>query len=258
MSVAIITGASSGIGRDFARELKRLGVEKFWFIARRADRMEALADELGIKATVIGADLATPEGIDTVRCELERCRPEVSFLVNAAGFGAFGGFGDIDARTVENMISLNVTATVLITEMCIPYMKRGGRIIELGSASAFTPLPYFNVYASTKAFVLHYTKALRYELRERGITATCLCPCWVKTEFIDKALPDGQGVRPRSFKPLLDSERVVRGCVKAAMRGRAVYATNWYTKLQRMLSKLLPDSILTRLWLRMLRRKNGT
>ncbi len=255
MGLAIITGASSGIGAQFARELKaREGINEFWFVARREERMYALADELGVDARIIEADLATDDGIEKLRLALEEEKPTVKYLVNAAGFGSFGTYAEVEAGEVASMIDLNVKALVLITHMVIPYMERGGRIIELGSGSAFTPLPAFNVYASTKAFVLHYTKALNYEIRGLGLTATCFCPGWVKTEFIGKATA-GERTEPKNFAPLLDCERVVRGCVRAARRGKPMYVVGLYTKFQHMLYKLLPTGLLSRLWCGMLNRR---
>ena len=255
MSVAIITGASSGIGAEFARQLhKMVGVDEFWFIARREERMEALRDELGVKAKIISADLTKTEGIGKVRAALEEEKPEVGFLVNSSGFGNFGAFDEISEDETAQVIDLNVKALVLITHMVIPYMERGGRIIQLGSGSCFTPLPYFNTYSSGKVFVLHYTKSLNYEIKKYGIRATCFCPGWVHTEFIGKATADGGVTRPRdnAMRPLLNCERVVRGCIRAADKGKAMYVTNWYTKLQHVLFKILPDPILTHLWLGML------
>jgi short-subunit dehydrogenase len=254
MSIAIITGASSGIGRELALKLKDLaGVSEFWLIARSEERLRAVADELAVPCKIISADLSTAEGIEVYRSALKEESPEVSFLVNAAGFGTFGAFDNIPEKTVCDMIDLNVKATVLITQMTVPYMKRGGRIIQLGSGSCFTPLPHFNVYSSSKVFVLHYTKSLNYELKPYGIRATCFCPGWVDTPFLGKSL-DAKGAKvPKSMKPLLKPEVVARGCVKAAIRGKAMYVTNWYTKMQHVLFKLLPDCILTKLWLGMLK-----
>jgi len=258
MGIAIITGASSGIGADFARELKaQCGIEEFWFISRRGERMEALRDELGVKAKIICADLTLKEGIDLVREALLEEKPSVSFLVNAAGFGNFGSFDQISEKEISDMIDLNSKATVLITHMTVPYMERGGRIIQLGSGSCFTPLPYFNVYSSSKVFVLHYTKALNFELKKYGVRATCFCPGWVETEFLGKATANPQATAPKSMKPLLKSRQVVRRAVKASLKGGTMYVTNWYTKMQHLLFKLLPDVILTKLWLGMLKHPNG-
>ena len=201
MSVAIITGASSGIGREFAKQMKeKLGVTEFWFVARREDRMAALRDELSVKAKIITADLGCPEGIEKLRLALEEEKPRVKFLVNAAGFGCFGSFDQLAPEVISGMIDVNVKALVLITHMTIPYMEKGGRIIELGSGSCFTPLPYFNTYASSKAFVLHYTKSLNYEIKKYGLRATCFCPGWVETEFLGKATDNSSVTMPKSMK----------------------------------------------------------
>lgn len=256
MTVAIITGASSGIGAEFARGYASR-VDELWLVARRADRMEALAKELSVKCRIITADLAKKEGIEAIRAALEAEKPEVKYLVNAAGFGDFGAFDEIDESKVEMMIDLNVKSVVLITHMVAPYMQRGGRIIQLGSGSCFTPLPYFNVYSSGKVFVLHYTKSLNFELKKYGVRATCFCPGWVHTEFLGKATAKAGVTRPRdnAMKPLLDCKKVVKGCIKAADKGRAMYVTNWYTKMQHLLFKILPDPILTHLWLGMLEKE---
>ena len=256
MSVAVITGASSGIGAEFARELAPM-VDELWLVARRKERMEELGRECGKSFKVIAADLTVSEGIDELRGQLEKEKPEVKYLVNAAGFGDFGAFDELPESSFEKMIDLNVKALVLITNITLPYMKEGGRIIQLGSGSCFTPLPYFNVYASSKAFVLHYTKALNYEIKKLGVRATCFCPGWVHTEFIGKATAK-KGVTcppPEAFHPLLDCTSAVRGCVRAARRGRSMYVVGWFTKLQHLLFKILPDSILTRAWLGMMKKK---
>ncbi len=257
MSIAIITGASSGIGREFARQMKeKLLVDEFWFIARRAGRMQALAEELGVKAKIISADLTEREGIDAVRGAFEEEKPKVKYLVNAAGFGKFGSFDELDESYVEKMIDLNAKALVLITHITVPYMEWGGRIVQLGSGSCFTPLPYFNVYSSSKAFVLHYTKSLNYEIKKYGLRATCFCPGWVETDFLEKATDNPTVTMPKAMKPLLKTERVVAKCIRAMTKGRAMCVTNWYTKLQHALFKTLPDSILSKIWLGMLKHPN--
>ena len=252
MSVAIITGASSGIGAELARGLAARGVDELWLVARREERLRALGEELGLKYRVICADLSREEGVQSVLELVRAVSPSVKYLVNAAGFGDFGAFDEQKAGAAARMIDLNVKATVLITEGVIPYMERGGRIVNLGSASCFTPLPYFNVYASGKAFVLHYTKALNFEIKKYGVRATCFCPGWVDTEFISKAA-NRDTVKPKSYWPLLNCRRVVAKCLRAMDKGRTMFVTGWYTKLQHLLFKLLPDPLLTRMWLGMLK-----
>lgn len=253
MSLAIITGASSGIGKEFARQLKAKGVDEFWLIARREEMMAELSEELGVTCKIIKADLATDEGIEIYRSVLESENPRVKYLINAAGFGVYGAFNEVEESVVKKMIDLNVKALVLITHMTVPYMELGGRIVQMGSGSCFTPLPYFNIYSSSKTFVLHYTKSLNYELKDYGVRATCFCPGYVETEFLGKAEKPGVLV-PKEYKPLLKCDAVVAGCIKAMEKGKVMYVTNWYTKLQHLLFKILPDFILTRIWLGALKR----
>ena len=258
MSLAIITGASSGIGKEFAYQLKeKLGIEEFWFVARSTDKMQKIAEDLGAKVTVITADLTKREGIEAYRSRLLELRPEVDFLINCAGFGMFGSFDKMSEDTVSDMIDLNVKASVLITHMTVPFIKRGGRIIELGSGSCFTPLPHFNIYSSSKVFILHYTKSLNYELKPYGIRATCFCPGWVDTEFLPKSLDVKDVYVPKKMSPLLSVSKVVSGCIKASVKGKAMFVTGWYTKMQHVLFKLLPDSILTKMWLGMLKKTDS-
>jgi len=260
MSVAIITGASSGIGAEFARGLVKRGADELWLIARREERLIALGEELGVKYRVIPADLADESGIEAVREALALDKPSVRYLVCAAGFGDFGGFDEISEGAVAKMIDLNVKALVLLTHMILPYMARGGRIVELGSGSCFTPLPYFNVYAASKAFVLHYSKALCYEAKKYGVFVTCFCPGWVHTEFIDKASRNDSVTmpKPKALRPLLSCERVVAGALRAMDKGRKMYVVGKFTKMQHLLFKLLPDGILSRAWLGMLNFKKDS
>ncbi len=258
MSTAIITGASGGIGREFAIQLcTDYGVKHFWLIARNRNKLESLAaklSELGAECEVLSIDLGKREGIDTYKAALAEKKPTVSYLINAAGYGKFGRFDELSEDDIAGMIDLNSRALVLMTHATVPYMNKGGRIVELGSGSCFTPLPNFNVYAASKSLVLHYTKALNYELKRYGIRATCFCPGWVKTEFFDVAESGGERVsRPakKNIKPLNDPVKVTRGCLKAVKKGKAMYVTNWFTKMQHVLFKLVPDPILTRMWLRM-------
>ena len=258
MSIAIITGASSGMGAEFVKQLKlQYGVEDFWLIARREDKMKKIAEELSVNAKILSLDLTESADIEKLKETLAAERPKVKYLINSAGFGNFGSFDQLPERDITKMIDLNVKALVLITHMVIPYMERGGRIVELGSGSCFTPLPNFNIYASSKAFVLHYTKGLNPEIKKYGLRATCFCPGWVETEFLDKATNRTDVTVPKKMSPMLRCEDVVSRCVKSLKRGPVMYVTNWYTKLQHLLFKLVPDVILTKLWLGMQKYPDG-
>ena len=248
MGIAIITGASSGMGREFALQLeKSKEVDGFLLLARREERLSALASELS-NARCLAADLSTDEGLSRLFEYLENEKPTVKYLINAAGFGKFGSYESLSEKDVSSMIDLNVKATVLITHRVLPYMERGSHIIELASGSCFTPLPYFNVYAASKSFVLHYTKGLRDEIKPKGVSVTAFCPGWVATEFLDVAETVEGVPYPKNPKPLLKCERVVAYALRRARKGKTMAVTNWFTKMQHVLFKLVPDRILTVLW----------
>ncbi len=258
MKLAVITGASSGIGREFARQLRENGeADAFWLVARRQEKLEELARELDCPCRVITADLATDEGVDSLCRVAEEEKPEVHYLINAAGFGSFGMFDEVSDTQVSRMIDLNVKAVVRITHRFIPYIVRGGYIIEMGSQSAYLPMPCFNTYAASKSFVLHYSKALSREIKPYGISVTCVCPGWVDTGFIGAAFSD-QNVtlpKPAAFRPILKTEPVVRGALRATKRRRKVYVAGWLAKLNHMLYKLLPDCYVTWLWTMLIEKK---
>lgn len=257
--VALITGASSGMGREFARRLVALGeCDEVWLVARRREPMEQLGRELGVPARILCADLSTDEGLSVLRSALAEASPSLSWVISAAGFGVFGRFDEVSDEDVFKMIDLNVKGAVAVTRMAVPYIPRGGHIVELGSGSVFCPLPNFNIYASSKAFILHFGRAMREELKHLGISCTVFCPGWVDTAFFSTADKEGDDVHKPPMekrKPLLKVDRCVRGAVRAAKRGRALYVTNWYTKLEHLLSKLLPALWLIAGWKSMQNRK---
>lgn len=251
MAWAIITGASSGIGKEFVRRIKETGrVDRYLLIARRKEKLEDLALELGEGAEVLAADLATPEGIEAVRAFLEERQPSVRYLINAAGYGVFGDYTQVSERDTVGMIDLNVKALVLLSHMVIPYMPQGANLLEVGSASVFTPLPGFNIYASSKAFVYHYAQALAYEVKPKGIRVTVFCPGWVETDFFDRA-ENARSAGPKNKKPMLSVGYVVGCAMRAMEKGKLLCTCNWYTKMQHLFSKILPNRLLIAMWLGM-------
>lgn len=249
MGIAIITGASSGMGRDFVLELdSRFTFDEIWLIARRVDKLEAVAKELKNKAKVISLDLEKIEDLEKYTNLLVEEKPDVSFLVNSAGFGRFGNYQEVDCAVSLKMIDLNCKALVYMTMNTLPYMTKGSKIINLGSASSFFPLINLNAYAATKAYVVHYSNALHDELKERGISVTVVCPGWVKTEFFDVAKNTENVHGPKQYKPMLDSKKVVKRAVNAAMKGKKFSVYNWYTKFHRWGARFLPRWLMLSTW----------
>ena len=168
--------------------------------------------------------------------------------MNAAGFGKFGDWRSIDEADAEAMIELNCRALVALTRACLPHMGRGSHLIQLCSASAFTPLPHLNVYASTKAFVLSYTRALRWELRGTGSTATAVCPPWVKTGFEQVARRSGAGQDVRHLLGAQEASAVVSRALAANRAHLAVATCSPQALGLRVLGKVLPHSVTMAGW----------
>ena len=187
--IAIVTGASSGLGREFVRLLDRTEkLEEIWVIARRRERLEALQGEVKTKLRPLALDLGDRASVTELRMQLAAARPLVRVLVSAAGFARIGSCRDISLDESAAMIDLNCRAAVEVTQACLAYMREGSRILQICSTAAFQPFQYLNVYAASKAFLYRYTRALRVELARSGIIVTAVCPYWIKdTEFIGVA-----------------------------------------------------------------------
>lgn len=251
MKIAVITGASSGMGRELAVAVtKEERFDQLWVIARRADRLEELKKLVECPVRVLAMDLTEPESLARYRGLLAEEQPEIRLLANVSGYGRFGSYRDIPLEDSLNMIDLNVKALVAVTELSLPYMDRGGRILQLDSMSAFLPLPYLNVYAATKAFVLHYSRGLNRELKRRGIRVLAVCPYWVQTGFFAAAEKTGNG-KVKVFDKVYSPQRVVRSAVKALYRGRSdVHVPGLYAKVLHAGMKLIPASLGMTTWLK--------
>ncbi len=190
MRVAIITGASSGLGKEYVKEVSRKekGIDEIWAIARRKERLLALRELSRIPVRALPYDLVEMGSIDALAKLLEEEKPDIRLLINAAGFGKIGGSLDIGVEDTNRMIELNCRAAVDMTYICIPYMSEGSRIMEICSTAGFQPFQYLNVYAASKAFLYRFTRALRVELFSKKIKVTAVCPYWIRdTEFIPVA-----------------------------------------------------------------------
>lgn len=194
MNIAIVTGASSGMGREFARQLaKRLSkTDEIWLLARGREALEELAIELHhhertVKIRTIAIDITDERKLARFAEVLMIRNPRISVLVNCAGTGIYGAFDKQSRDEVTQTVRLNVLALTQMTKLCLPYMKKGSRIIQMASGAAFCPQPDFAVYAASKAYVYSFGTALAKELKKSGITVTVVCPGPVKTSFLDHA-----------------------------------------------------------------------
>lgn len=246
--IAVITGASSGMGRDFVRMIDKIEeCEEIWVIARRKDKLEQLESETDKTIRAIELDLSVNENIEKYGALLDEEKPEVVALVNAAGFGKFGSFEDIPLEEQMNMIDLNCKALMAVTYLTLPYMPDGSRVYQLGSLSSFQPVPYITTYGATKAFVLSFSRALNKELEKRNIKMIAVCPGWVRTEFFDRAVKDDT---IKYYNKFFTSKEVVTRAIYDMYRGKDVSVCGASIRAQVLLTKLLPHKLVMKIWCR--------
>ena len=243
MKIVMVTGASSGIGAEFVRQLDQSfsRIDEIWMIARNVKKMEEIAATLQNKAKIIGLDLEKKEQRKELEILLETESPEICMLVNCAGFGLMGDFEQLDMEEQLNMVELNCKALTAITYMAIPYMVRNGRMIQLASAAAFVPQAHFTVYAATKSYVLSFSRALQEELIPKEIFVTAVCPGPVDTPFFDRAEINGQTLALKKHFTV-SPEQVVRDALIASKRRKTVAVCSFPMKLFRILCKVVPHS----------------
>jgi short-subunit dehydrogenase len=232
MSTALITGASGGIGYELAKLFAR-DHHNLVLVARSADKLAQVATELqahGVTVKTIALDLAAPPAPKFLFDQLQRDGVVVDILINNAGFGAFGEFGQMPEQEILGQIDLNITALTQLTRLFLPLMlqRRSGRIMNVASTAAFQPGPLMAVYYATKAYVLSFSEAITNELRGSGVTLTCFCPGATHTGFAKRAGTE----KSRLFKQLgaMNAERVALDGYRAVMEGRGVAisgAHNW-------------------------------
>ncbi len=256
MKIAVVTGASSGIGREFAAMLDRHEeLDEIWVIARREGRLAELAMELHTKVRPIPFDLCTPDGFENYNALLHMFSPEVAVLVNGAGYGYFGEFTERPLEGLLRMIDCNDSAVVAMTYLTLPYMKKGGEIYNIASTSAFQPVPYIAVYGATKSFVMSFSRAINRELAPKGIRVMAVCPHWCKTEFFDTAVTDDTIKYYNFFN---DAKDVAETAWKNMKRGRDVSLCGWKIKLQILAVKLLPHKLVMNTWCRQQKKPTGS
>ena len=251
MNIAIVTGASSGMGREFVLQLPNfVQVDEIWAVARRADALESLKTATSVPVRPISADLCKDESFENLAQLLESEKPNVRLLVNAAGFGKFGAYHRVSVEDDCRMIQLNRTALVRMTRMVLPYMSAGSHILQLDSLSAFQPVPYINTYAATKHFVLAYSRGLNQELKSSGIRCMAMNPGWVKTEFFNHAFQTNEHNEVQYFNRLYEAKDVVATGLKDLYKSKKDYSVHGLpVKLQVFFVNLLPHSMVMKTWL---------
>jgi short-subunit dehydrogenase len=237
--VALITGASAGLGIEFARQLAKRG-HRLVLAARRKERLDELAGELG-NARAIAIDLSQPDSAAKLMADLEAHDETVDLLVNNAGFGLIGRFAKADAARLRQMIDLNVGTLTDLCRAVAPAMieRKSGAILNVASTAAFQPGPKMAVYFATKAFVLSLSEALHEELKPHGVKVTCLCPGPTRTEFGDVAGFGGNGMFD---KVAMNAPEVAEAGLKALDRNKAVVIPGLINKVCAASTRFAPRS----------------
>ncbi len=246
MKIAIVTGASAGLGLEFVCQLEENfpAVEQVWLISRRVEGLEQAAELLNeAESLYLPLDLCREESFDTLAAALKEEQPEVALLVNNAGCGYLGNVGEGELANQTRMADLNIRALTAVTHLVLPYMGKGGRIVNVSSIASFCPNPRMTVYSSTKAYVSSFSRGLGEEVRPRGITVTAVCPGPMATEFLDVGGIKGNS-KTFEILPYCDPVKVVAGTYAAAKAGRAVYTPKGFFKLYRVLAKVLPQRLM--------------
>ena len=246
-STALVTGASKGIGEVFAEHLAARGMNLV-LVARSLDALESLAQRLsakyGIQCTALNADLADPESANWIAAELERRGIQVDLLINNAGLGLSGNFLSHELKQEQGSIQVNIQTLVSLSYLLGKGMKnrRNGAIINIASNASFQPLPAMATYAATKAFVLHFSEALSYELAGDGVHVMAVCPGPTATNFFAGTTTN------LSAKDMDSSESVVQKTLAAFDQGKTVaYPTRTSVRLGMLLPRFLPRSLMTKI-----------
>ena len=246
--VAVITGASSGMGREFANLIDRelTCIDEIWLIARRRDRLEEVRDEIHKPSLIICSDVSEDSFADYYRKMLKQERAGIKLRINCAGYGIIGSVAETGYDVSVGMVKTNCEGLTTVTQLSLPYMLEKSRIINLASSAAFLPQPDFAIYAASKSYVLSFSRALNVELRERNIFVTAVCPGPVATEFF-RIAEDGH--KRAWFKDyfMADCYSVVKQALEDSMARKELSIYGTAMKILYILSKIIPHRIILKI-----------
>ena len=244
MSIAVITGASSGLGACYVDAVTKLfpEIDELWLIARREERLKEVAGKYPNKhCIIIPMDMADMSSFKMLEEKLKIEKPHIKVLINDAGMSSGSPFEDMELECILKIIDLNCKGATAITKVCLPYIIDGGTILEVSSTSAFVPNTNLIVYCASKSYVSAFSLGLREELKDRHINVCAMCPGFMLTEMTKPELIKGQ-----SRLPVIAPKTAALKSLKAAKKGRAVYTTGIFYKCYRLLAKIIPHTILVK------------
>lgn len=248
-NIAVITGASSGIGKEFVTTLHSYGsFDEVWVIARNQERLEALKDVVAFPIKPISLDLTKDEAFNSFKELLAEEKPNIKFMVNASGWGGFDSVMNLGYDENMSMIDLNVRSLAALTMLAVPYMSKGSQVVEIASVAAFQPIPYIATYGATKAFVISFARALNQELKKDGIHIMALCPYWTKTNFFSRA-EKKENKTVKKYVVMYTPDQIVSAAYKALKKEKDVCIPGFIASAQVVLCKLLPHSLVMKIWM---------
>lgn len=249
MKIALLTGASSGLGSAYAKYIGEIfpEIDEIWALARRKDRLEKLAERISHPRIVpLECDLTRDNGISALKDKLRAEKPEIMLLLNNAGCGFHGDFASSDAEEQLRSVRLNVYALTEVTRLALDYMPKGARVLNTSSIASFAPNANMAVYSATKAYVTFFSRALNEELRPGGRSSTAVCPAPMRTEFLSVGHIEGNS-KMFEMLPYCDVEKVAKGALTAAKKRKSTYTPRAFYKFYRILARIMPDSIMIKL-----------
>lgn len=244
MKIAIITGASAGLGKEYLAAAPQYfpDIDEYWLIARRQDKLEEAAGLVKKQCRIFPMDLTKEDSYRRLEAELQKLTPTVALLVNNSGCGYLGNVGEGELDNQLRMVDLNLKGLTAVTHVTMPHMEKGSRIINVSSIASFCPNPRMTVYSAGKAYVSAFSYGISEEAAGRGITVTAVCPGPMDTDFIYLGEIKGNS---KTFEtlPYCDPKKVVLGSYKAALAGKRCYTPRAFYKFYKILAKLLPVGI---------------
>ena len=249
MKIAVITGASSGLGEEYLKQVlaQVSDLDEIWLVARRLEKLEMLASRFADRTIrSLSLDLTDPNSLVAYENALKEACPQISLLINNAGYGKLGPVAEAVWQEQAGMVDLNCRALTAITVLSLPYMAAGSGILNVCSIASYAPTPRMAVYGATKSYVASFSKALREELKPRKITVMTVCPGPMATDFLERADIIGHS---RTFEtlPYCRPDQVAERSLRRLLKGKCWYTNRFFYKLYRVLGKLLPHALVMKL-----------
>lgn len=242
--IAVLTGATGGLGQEFVNELLKEDIDEIWAVARNIEKLNKLCEKFGSKIYPVKCDLSDVNQVKNIENLFEQQKPKIKYLINNAGIGLMKKCTDFSESEITNLIDLNCKIPALLCNYAIPYMDKGSRILNISSASSFQPNPYIAFYSASKVFLRSFSRSLNFELKQTGITCTAVCPGWIDTDMLEKEY-NGKKVK---FPGLVSANRVAVQALKDAKKGKDMSVCSLFVKYEHLCSKIMPQKWSMYIW----------